>query len=53
MLTIFVNFKILPTTSKTGLKPCTRVFIMAFHTAFNIMIPKKMMIVITIIKVHV
>ena len=48
-----MNFKILPATLKTGLKPCTRVFMMAFHTAFNIMIPKEMMIVIIIIRVHI
>ena len=40
-------------TPKAELKTCNRVFVMAFHKAFNIMIAKKMVIVITIAIVHI
>ena len=53
MFTIFVNFRILPSTPKMELKPYSTAFIMAFHTAFNIRIPIKIVTVIIIVSVHV
>ena len=47
-----MSFEISPTTSKTGLKPCTRVLIMNFHAAFKAMIPKEIMVIIITVKVH-
>ena len=50
---IFMNFTILLTKSKIGLKPCTKVLIMNFHAAFKTMIPKEIIIMIMIVRVHI
>ena len=48
-----MNFTILLTKSKIGLKPCTTVLIMNFHTAFKAMIPKDIIIMTMNVMVHI
>ena len=48
-----MNFTILLTKSKIGLKPCTTVLIMNFHAAFKAMIPKDIIIMTMNVMVHI